>query len=190
MARRAEPGKRKRILAAARELFGKQGYNRTTMSQISVQSGIAHGTVYFYFNSKLDVADALVEEYLDGISRILKDSLSGSLGPEQIRACMHSVLQYASRNSDIARLQHVRSNLDVDAGRPPDDLKPQKILGNAIAEGIRRGRIREYDPLAAAELISGLVEWIVRICFVRARCETSRIEETAVRMLEYALIKR
>jgi AcrR family transcriptional regulator len=189
MARRAEPGKRRLILAAARDLFRRRGYTRTTMSQISVQSGIAHGTVYFYFDSKLAVADALVEDYVDGISRILKSSLAGSLGPEQIRTCVHKILLYASKNSDIARLQHVRSNLDIDNSRPAPDTKPQRILGNAIAEGIRRGRIREYDPLAAAELISGLVEWIVRICFVSERWDTSRIEKTAVQMLEYALIK-
>jgi len=189
MGRKAEPGKRKAILAVARELFKKQGYTRTSMNQISIQAGIAHGTIYLYFGSKLAVADALVENYNKGISDILQKQLSGSLGPGQIRNCVHDILAYASMNSDILRLLHIRSNFDLGATTPPPDVRAQKILGNAIAEGIRRGRIKQYDPYAAAELISGLVEWIARVCFVSNRFDVSQIEDTAVHMLENALIE-
>jgi len=189
MARIAEPGRRAAILAVARDLFSRQGYARTSMAQISTQSGVAHGTVYLYFDSKLSVADALVESYISGISDILSKSLSGSLGPEQIKICVHNILLYASKNSDIIRLLDIRANLGLDNVRPHADKKVQRILRAAITEGIRRGRIREYDSLAAAELVSGLIEWITRICFIWLKCDTSRFEKTAIQMLEHALIK-
>ena len=189
MARRAVTGRRSEILAVARDLFSRQGYARTSMAQIAAQAGVAHGTVYIYFDSKLAVADALVENYISSISAILEKSLSGSLGPEQIRSCVHNVLQYASKNSDIVRLLDIRANLGMENMRPYADKKVQRILRAAIATGIKRGRIREYDTLAAAELVGGLVEWITRICFMWLKCDTSRFEKTAIQMLEHALIK-
>lgn len=187
--RKAEPGRRTAILAVARDLFSRQGYARTGIAQIAKQAGVAHGTVYLYFNSKLAVADALVEGYTNGISEILTKSLSGPLGPTQIRTCVHNILLYSSRNADLVRLLDIRANLGTENVRPADDKKMQEILRAAIAEGIRRGRIREYDSLAAAELVSGLVEWTTRKCFVWLKCDTSRFEETAIQMLEHALIK-
>ena len=189
MARRAEPGRRTAILAVARDLFSRQGYARTSMAQISAQAGVAHGTVYLYFDSKLSIADALVESYASGITDILSKSLSGSLGPEQIRTSVHNVLLYASENSDIVRLLDIRTNLGLENARPKAEKRMQRLLRAAITEGIRRGRIREYDSLAAAELISGLVEWITRVCFIWLKCDTSRFEKTAIQMLEHALIK-
>jgi len=189
MARRAVPGRRSEILAAARDLFRRQGYARTSMAQIAAHAGVAHGTVYLYFDSKTDIADALIERYTNDLSKILVESLSGSLGPTQIRTCVHSALLYSSKNSDVVRLLDIRANLGTGGERPDGDKKMQEILRAAIAEGIRRGRIREYDPLAAAELTSGLVEWATRIYFMWAKDDTSRLEETAIQMLEHALIK-
>lgn len=187
--RRAKPGRRRAILAVARDLFSRQGYDHTSIAQIAAQAGIAHGTVYIYFKSKPAVADALVEDYTNGISEILTKLLSGSLGPAQIRTCVHNILLYSSKNADIVRLLDTRVNLGTENERPNDDTKMQEILRAAIAEGIRRGRFRAYDPLVAAELVSGLVEWITRKCIIWLKCDTSRFEETAIQMLEHALIK-
>jgi len=189
MTRRPAPGRQSEILAVAHDLFSRQGYARTSMAQIAAQSGVAHGTVYLYFDSKLSIADALVENYASGITDILAKSLSGSLGPEQIRICVHNVLVYASKNSDIVRLLDIRTNLGLENVRPHAEKRMQRLLRATIREGIRRGRLREYDTLAAAELVSGLVEWITRVCFIWLKCDTSRFEETAIQMLEHALIK-
>ncbi|MDD5397689.1 MAG: TetR/AcrR family transcriptional regulator [Dehalococcoidia bacterium] len=190
MARRAAPGRRRVILAVARDLFNRQGYSRTSMRQIAEQAGVAHGTIYLYFGTKLAVADALIDSYISDISVILEKSLSGSLGPEQIRTCVHKILLHASKNSDIVRLLDIRVHLGLENIRQPDaDKKLQKMLSAVIAEGIKRGRFREYDTFAAAALVSGLVEWITRYSLMWLKCDTSLFEETAIQMLEHALIK-
>jgi len=190
MARRSTPRRRSVILAAARDLFNRQGYSRTSVRQIAAQSGIAQGTIYLYFDSKLAMADALVEDYISGASVILEKSLSGSLGPEQIRTCVHQILLHASKNPDIVRLLDIRVHLGLENIRQPEaDKKLQKMLSAVIAEGIKRGRFREYDTFAAAALISGLVEWITRYSLMWLKCDTSLFEETAIQMLEHALIK-
>jgi AcrR family transcriptional regulator len=160
------------------------------MRQIAEQAGVAHGTIYLYFGTKLAVADALIDSYISDISVILEKSLSGSLGPEQIRTCVHKILLHASKNSDIVRLLDIRVHLGLENIRQPDaDKKLQKMLSAVIAEGIKRGRFREYDTFAAAALVSGLVEWITRYSLMWLKCDTSLFEETAIQMLEHALIK-
>jgi len=160
------------------------------MNQIAERAGIAHGTIYFYFDSKLAVADALVNGYVRSVCDILEKSLSDTIGPEQIRTCVHNVVLYASRNADIIRLMDNRCTLGMDNIREPDASKRlEKILVAAITRGISRGRMREYDPLMAARMVTGIVEWVARTCLMWMKFDTSRFEETAVQMLEHALIK-
>jgi AcrR family transcriptional regulator len=160
------------------------------MNHIAERAGIAHGTIYFYFDSKLAVADALVNGYIRSVSDILEKSLSDSIGPEQISTCVHNVVQYASRNSDIIRLMDIRCTLGLDSIREPEASKRlEKILVAAITRGVSRGRLREYDPILAARMVTGIVEWVARTCLMWMKCDTSHFEETAIQMLEHALIK-
>jgi len=54
--------RRTEILNAAGELFKNQGYVNTTVEAVIRQVGIAKGTFYYYFKSKEDILDALVDE--------------------------------------------------------------------------------------------------------------------------------
>jgi len=69
------------------------------------------------------------------------------------------------------------------------EKRMQRLLRATIKEGIRSGRVREYDVLAAAALVSGLIEWTTRYSLMWLKCDMSLFEETAIQMLEHALIK-
>jgi len=49
------------ILDTAQRLFYSTGYDRTTVDAIINEAGIAKGTFYYYFKSKLDLLDSLVD---------------------------------------------------------------------------------------------------------------------------------
>jgi AcrR family transcriptional regulator len=55
---------RRRILEAADELFGANGYVRTTIARIAEQAGVATDTVYATFGSKGRVLTALLDMHL------------------------------------------------------------------------------------------------------------------------------
>jgi AcrR family transcriptional regulator len=61
-------GVRARVLDAAVELFGQQGYERTSVAQVVAVAGVAKGGFYHHFASKEDL---LYEVYGDLISRQL-----------------------------------------------------------------------------------------------------------------------
>ena len=55
---------RQRIVEAADQLFYSRGYNRTSFSDISDETGIPRGNFYYYFKTKEDILAAVVESRL------------------------------------------------------------------------------------------------------------------------------
>ncbi len=67
---------REKILAAALELFSREGYQNVSVSQIATQAGVAKGLLYNYFSSKEDMLMAIIGwlmadmfEFLTGINQ-------------------------------------------------------------------------------------------------------------------------
>jgi AcrR family transcriptional regulator len=54
---------RQRLLAAAAAEFAEKGLDAARIDDISVAAGLAKGTIYNYFDSKVDVFRAVVEEW-------------------------------------------------------------------------------------------------------------------------------
>jgi AcrR family transcriptional regulator len=55
----------RRILGAARELFGQKGYDSVSTRELARTAGIATGTLFNYFATKETIAMALVAEALE-----------------------------------------------------------------------------------------------------------------------------
>lgn len=52
---------RQRILAAAAEVFARQGYEKTRVADIAEGAGVSHGNFYRHFTDKDDVLDAVLQ---------------------------------------------------------------------------------------------------------------------------------
>jgi AcrR family transcriptional regulator len=53
---------RKRLIGAARELFGELGFEGTSVTAILARAGVARGALYHHFASKGDLFDAVLEQ--------------------------------------------------------------------------------------------------------------------------------
>ena len=49
--------KYQQILQAAIKIFARQGYYKSTVSQVAREAGVADGTIYLYFKNKDDILD-------------------------------------------------------------------------------------------------------------------------------------
>ena len=67
---------RKRIIAAAMDLFNKQGVDQTTVEQIAAEADINKGTIYNHFSAKEDII-------CEHVQQIIKEQ-----GPEAISQLM------------------------------------------------------------------------------------------------------
>ncbi|WP_242657974.1 TetR/AcrR family transcriptional regulator [Lachnoclostridium phytofermentans] len=85
MRRIKEPEVRKsEILDAAQKLFAEKGYSKTTVTDILNVHGLSKGVFYYYFKSKEEVMDAIIQRIVDaeveGAKRIVS---SPDLTPPQ-----------------------------------------------------------------------------------------------------------
>ena len=54
--------KRTRLVDTAAKLVHEQGFNRTTLADISRESGVLLGNVYYYFRTKEAIGEALIDK--------------------------------------------------------------------------------------------------------------------------------
>ena len=52
------------ILASAYRLFGKKGYNDTTLARIAADAGISTANIYVYFRSKIEILYAIYDPWM------------------------------------------------------------------------------------------------------------------------------
>jgi TetR/AcrR family transcriptional regulator, transcriptional repressor for nem operon len=61
----ARPGKRERLIAAARSTLYEQGVERTTIADIAHAADVPVGNVYYYFKTKGDLVAEVIDQYQD-----------------------------------------------------------------------------------------------------------------------------
>ena len=69
---------RQRLIECAAELFWKNGYSATGISEILKQTGLPKGSFYFYFKSKDDLATAVTEYYQKILLEQFQNSSQGN----------------------------------------------------------------------------------------------------------------
>ena len=72
--RRIENGKKtvSKVLLVARQMFGKQGFAKTSTSDIVKKAGIARGGLYHHFSSKKDIFRAIFRMAMEEIAEQIK----------------------------------------------------------------------------------------------------------------------
>ena len=65
---------RRRLLAAAAEIFDERGLLDSTVEQIAERAGFTRGAVYSIFRNKEDLALALIAERIDAIVRLVSEA--------------------------------------------------------------------------------------------------------------------
>ncbi|HLJ80579.1 MAG TPA: TetR family transcriptional regulator [Ktedonobacterales bacterium] len=79
--KQADPLARRQILAAALEVFSRQGYAGTTLDDITAAANLSKGAIYWYFESKADLFATLLGERASIFSEILEDAARGAGSP-------------------------------------------------------------------------------------------------------------
>jgi AcrR family transcriptional regulator len=67
---RVERGKatRERLVATARELFGRDGYEATSVESVLKEAGVAKGSLYHHFENKPALFDAVLDQVVSEVA--------------------------------------------------------------------------------------------------------------------------
>ena len=87
---------RAKLVACAAELFWRQGYNATGLSEILQAASLPKGSFYFYFKGKKDMAAAVIEYYRRIVSEDMKQMAEGHDWREFVHALTRKHLDSAA----------------------------------------------------------------------------------------------
>lgn len=159
--------KRQAILDTAYRLFRTQGFDRTSVSQITAEVGGSKATIYSHFHSKeelfVECMTAVVEDFITGIT-------AQAIGQLDVSGTDPDVVlgEFGTRYLDIVCSPDIvaaRRLLIAEAGRSAvgklfyaklAELRThvEAILSQLMASG----NLRREDPQLAAEHLRGLLE--------------------------------
>lgn len=138
--------RRDAILAAARDVFFKNGFHRATVDEIAEHAEVAKGTVYLYFESKEALLSHLLLEGLDALSEQLAEAYNEKANlpaEKRLRRLNAAYLDFYENEPDYFRLM-----MAFDRGQfqeaVPDELY-QSILEKSsqglqwVAKAVQQG---------------------------------------------------
>jgi len=64
---------RNKLLQSAREEFMEKGYMKASLRNICRNAGVTTGALYFFFEDKADLFEAITKETVDGIYQIMQE---------------------------------------------------------------------------------------------------------------------
>lgn len=112
---------RQQIVSAANRLFYEQGYNHTSFSEIAEAAAVPRGNFYYYFKSKDDILNAVVDARLLRIRSMLEQW--DHQYPEPKRRLKRYVDILLNEEPNIVRFGCPMGTLGAELGKTQVDLQ-------------------------------------------------------------------
>ena len=139
---------RERVLAAALASFGARGYEATSLDQLAVELGIRKQTILYYYPSKAELLDAVVDLSSAELAATLEEALADA-GPgwSRVEAIIRSVFRLALRRPELLGLLREVSRLGPPAAtRLTENLEPLVKRAREFLEAeMEAGHMRTTD---------------------------------------------
>jgi AcrR family transcriptional regulator len=155
--------RRRQILAAAQQVFADKGYHDTTIADVARGTGLSYGVVYWYFESKDDLFQALMTAEEDA----LRAHIAAALRPvddgrvdDLLRTAVRATFEYFEQNPASTRLLfRDTSTLGDRFERHLSDIFGRFIanLEVLVVDAQARGYLRPAPPRMVAYSCASLI---------------------------------
>lgn len=148
-------------------LFGRIGFDASSLSDLSLETGISKAGIYHYFKTKQDVYDAIILKALRELFEHVSAAVESAGKPqEKLSAFMTAHADFFERNYWAFRCMLV-SYTSMAAPEPLHEAVTlrenyEHMLRGIIAEGIRLGEFRDVDPAATGRAVLSMLNWMAR----------------------------
>jgi TetR/AcrR family transcriptional repressor of nem operon len=88
-------GKRERLVASATELLHRQGVQGTTLAEIADAADVPPGNVYYYFKTRDDLVQAVIDSHAEQIRGLLRSLDRRSSPGARLKGLTHSWAEVA-----------------------------------------------------------------------------------------------
>ncbi|NLY20429.1 MAG: TetR/AcrR family transcriptional regulator [Tissierellia bacterium] len=147
--------RRKEIVLMSRKLFDEKGFQNTAIDDITNSLNIAKGTFYYYFKSKDDVLDAVVDSMIEkDVASIQEIADSKEIKSTEKLRLIRKILSDRYREH-YGFLEHseIITNMEIRLRWLMGSFESKTPLITAIMEeGVERGEFKTDHPKEMAEL--------------------------------------
>jgi len=141
-------GTRDRVLDAALASFGGRGFEATSLDQVAAELGIRKQTILYYYPSKAELLDAVIDVSSTALAETLEAALADA-GPgwDRVEAIIRSVFRLALRRPELLGLLREVSRLGPPAAtRLTENLDPLVKRAREFLEAeMAAGHMRTTD---------------------------------------------
>lgn len=153
---------RKKLLAAAEQVFGSLGYDGASVSEITRTAGVGQGTFYVYFPSKKELFTELIWDLNRSLRYAVKVAVDALDAPTRFdieRAAARAFLDFVREHTGLYRV--VRQAEFVDA-RLYQAYYEKLAAGYrwGLMQAMDAGEIRRLDPEATVYMLMGILDFL------------------------------
>lgn len=176
---------RQALIAAAYAVMAKKGIDAATMAEIADLADVGAGTMYNYFESKDELAVAVLELVMDRLAQRIEAVTNSFSDPAQTYAFgIRNVMLAATTDPRWRWLLH-RSEVIADA--------MFRVMGpyaiRDIRNAVQRGRYRVEDPeLAWRQATHAIIGFSLAVC--DSRLPPGKVDEAVVNLLGMVGVSR
>jgi TetR/AcrR family transcriptional regulator len=149
MTRVGGEARRRRLMEEAIRLFGKRGYQGTSLDAVAKAAGIRKQTLLYYFPTKEALLEACVMETSQRVARALSEALEAETSTSRkAETVIHTVFELAGEWPEFPQFVREASRLGPEViARFAAVLEPLRLRALAfLANGMKDGQIRRQDP--------------------------------------------
>ena len=173
---------RQKLVDVARQLFAKNGMERTTMNDIAMASGKGRRTLYTYFKSKEEVYNAVIESELERLSDMLDEVAAKKIRPQEkiielIYTHLNMIKETVVRNGNL-RAEFFRNIWLVEKMRKNFDEDEIELFSKVYADGKADG---EFD-IDNIDLVADITHYCIKgleVPYIYGRLGHGMTEETS-----------
>lgn len=194
---REKQATRAAILAAARTLFERQGYQAFSLRQVAELAGYSPGAIYLYFENKDALLLAIADDGAQQFSAYLRNATEPIADPwERLTAGFNAYVRFAQEHPVAYQLLFI-DRPDLVARSSADDtikLTAMDVLQQAVGEAMDAGVINPGDVEASSfalwALVHGLAAMHIRMGVFFSPDQLEQTLLTARRMAKEGLHPR
>ncbi|GAK08556.1 TetR family transcriptional regulator [Geomicrobium sp. JCM 19038] len=172
--------KKDKIVQAAIEVFKEKGIERTKVSDIVKAAGIAQGTYYLYFPSKLAIMPAIADVLIEIlVADIRKQINTEDPFKTQLDDLVEVMYQHTKEYRDVHSLVYAGLSSTEYLQQWEEIYEPfYEWLGDVLENAIRREEVRqEMNAKRTAKLLIGTIETSAEQAYLYDQTDEKEIDE-------------
>lgn len=146
---------------AAVSLFANRGYDAVGVRQIAAEAGVNIAMISYYFNGKLGILKAIMEDFHTHYHAIITDVLSNDGSPEEcVGKIIRGLIRYVRENTAITMVAFNTIPIDIPEIADQKAIKVGQLI-QAISGLMKRAHLDPEDKVLLSVIGPSLLSMIL-----------------------------